>query len=47
MNQTRNFLAGCDIIDAERGRLEEMKEDKRERDARVAEAKAKRDRGGR
>lgn len=49
IEQSRSFLQACEIIDAERGRFEEMKEDKRERDRQAAQAKAnvKRSRHGR
>jgi hypothetical protein len=49
IEQSRSFLQACEIIDAERGRFEEMKEDKRERERQAAQAKAnvKRSRHGR
>ena len=47
MDQSRSFLAACDILDGERGRLEEMKQEKRDRDARKAQEQAKRSRSGR
>lgn len=40
INQSRSFVAGCEIIDAERGRYEAMKEEKRERDRLAQKAKA-------
>lgn len=39
MNQTRAFVAGCEIIDAERGRYESMKDEKRERDRLLAQSR--------
>ena len=39
LDQSRTFVAGCDIIDAERGRYESMKEEKRERDRMVSQRK--------
>ena len=39
INQTRSFVAGCEIIDAERGRYEAMKEAKRERDRLTSQTK--------
>ena len=40
LNQTRSFVAACEIIDAERGRLETLKQEKRERDREAAQRKA-------
>lgn len=41
LDQSRSFVAACEIIDDERGRLERMKEAKREQDSRAAQARAK------
>ena len=40
LDQARTFVAGCDIIDAERGRYESMKEEKRERDRMTAQRRS-------
>ena len=45
IDQTRTFLAGVEIIDAEKGRLERVRSDKQERDAEAARRRAKQ--GGR
>ncbi len=47
INQTRSFVSGCEIIDGERGRYEEMKETKREHDKLTAQRKGKVGRHGR
>ena len=40
LDQTRSFVAWCEIIDAERGRYESMKEEKRQRDSEAARRKS-------
>lgn len=47
LEQSRSFLAACEIIDAERGRLTALVEAKRERDQRAAAARAKQAQRGR
>ncbi len=39
LDQSRAFLSACEIIDAERGRLEQMKETKREREREAAKSR--------
>lgn len=40
LDQSRSFLAGCEIIDEERGRLEQMRRTKQEQEARAAKARS-------
>jgi len=44
LDQTRGWLAACEIIDSERGRIEQAKQAARERDQKAAESRAKRGR---
>ena len=41
LDQTRGFAAACEIIDSERGRIEQIKADAREREQRAAQARSK------
>lgn len=42
LDQSRSWVACCEIIDHERGRLEAMRRAKQEQDQRAAQARAKR-----
>lgn len=47
LEQTRSFMAACEIIDDERGRLQQMVHQQQEQDARAAKARQNRPQGPR